>query len=350
MNHIQNQGLILTGSLKNREVLMSGNSLDDLIHILRDMTDCAAFIGNTDMNALSIALLSECLEMTPSEISGKFGVTLADVYAALAYYHHCKPPEIHEEVVQYNRVRELLKNDANGAELVNKTISRYEKAKKPNPVVNSMIGVETEESGYKLIRLDDEQYHSLRVNSLSIHDDYYHIVILTDDKENCIFENYPKMYVALKGLFGESGNYYDHWKGSFTFPFLILKEGDEEFGYLVNICNCKSAMEYSVRKLIHADDEDFDRDLMYQPFDDFPTEEKRRFIDYFVGYLTGYFGSLREGYNDFFFQIVRSNFILFGYKDGVFFEEEYEDEEEFNIALQELEKRREEEIKKGGAG
>ncbi len=32
---------------------MSGKSLDELIDVLRDMSDYAAFIGNTDMNAIS---------------------------------------------------------------------------------------------------------------------------------------------------------------------------------------------------------------------------------------------------------------------------------------------------------
>ncbi|QEP43487.1 hypothetical protein D5085_10320 [Ectothiorhodospiraceae bacterium BW-2] len=59
-------------------------------------------------------------------------------------------------------------------------------------------------------------------------------------------------------------------------------------------------------------------------------------INYIVGFLTGYFESVNKGYDEFFFHTVRSNLILFGYKDGNFFDNQYETEEKFNEALQEV--------------
>ncbi|MBF0230100.1 MAG: hypothetical protein HQK63_11040 [Desulfamplus sp.] len=59
------------------------------------------------------------------------------------------------------------------------------------------------------------------------------------------------------------------------------------------------------------------------------------FIDYFVGFLTGYFESVKNRHDEF-FKIVRSNLIIFGYKDGVYFDNQYENEDEFNEAMQTL--------------
>ena len=41
---------------------------------------------------------------------------------------------------------------------------------------------------------------------------------------------------------------------------------------------------------------------------------------------------------DDFFKIVESNLILFGYKDGCFFDDQYNDENEFDEAIQKLKK------------
>ena len=142
--------------------------------------------------------------------------------------------------------------------------------------------------------------------------------------------------MALKRLFGESGNYYDDWKGSFSFPFLIYLQKEEEFGYLMNIYNIKSSIEFKIAKLIHADDKRLERDILHNPFEEFPREEINYLIDYFVGFLTGYFKSVRDRYDEFFFKTVKSNLILFGYRDGCFFDNQYENEEEFRKAIQDL--------------
>ncbi len=318
---------------------MSAKSLDELIDVSPDAADGKPRVANTDLAVQDIVVLQEYMEMTPAQIAGRLGLTLADVYAALAYFHHYTPPETRKEILENEKLRNLLKSDENGVERIKRTISKYSVKKESNPLRHEMIEVETKENKYKLIRLNDEQYSLLLDNSLGVHEDYMHLMWLARDKD-AIFGNLSKMYVALYTLFGQSGGYYDSWKGSFSFPFLILKVGDEEFGYIMNAFHYRSSIEFRLSKLIHVDDDRLRRDVLHNPFDDFSKEEKKHFINYFIGFLTGYFRSTHDQYDEFFFQTAESNLIVYGYKDGDFFDNQYEDEEEYGSAIRELEKKR----------
>ncbi len=219
--------------------------------------------------------------------------------------------------------------------LSNYMIKKYSK-KGYTLVKNISINIKTEERIYKLIRLNDEQYYLLRKNSISIFEDYANLMYLSTVNDT-IYSSFSKMYVALKELFGESGKYYDDWKGSFSFPFLIyFQQGEEEYGYSMNVHNIRSSIEFNIAKLIHADDKQFKREILYKSLEEFPREEINYFINYFVGFLTGYFESIGDRYDEFFFKTAESNLILFGYKDGRYFDDQYDNEEEFREAIQEL--------------
>lgn len=198
------------------------------------------------------------------------------------------------------------------------------------------MNIQTKQTIYKLKRLNDEQYYFLSKNCLLIAEDYLHLLSLSRDTD-LIYSSFSKMFVALKELFGDSGKYYDDWKGSFSFPFLIsFKKSEEEFQYIMNIYNLRSSIEFNIAKLIQADNERFERDVIHEPFEEFPREEINDFIDYLVNFLTGYFGSGSKRYNEFFFHTVRSNLILFGCKDGIYFDNHYTNEEKFRNAIQAL--------------
>ncbi len=95
-------------------------------------------------------------------------------------------------------------------------------------------------------------------------------------------------------------------------------------------------MEFNMVKLISSDDTGLDRNVLLNPFEEFPGKEINYFINYFVGFLTGFFKTTADQYDECFFKTVKSNLILFGYKDGCFFDDQYEDEEEFREAIQKL--------------
>ena len=225
----------------------------------------------------------------------------------------------------------------NNTKLVSYIFKKYNKNKDYVPVRNISMNIKTEKNIYKLIRLNDKQFYLLHKNSIAIFEDYWHLMYLCKDKD-LIYSSCSKMYTVLKNLFGESGRYYDNYKGSFSFPFLIhFLKGDEEFGYLMNVHNVRSSIEFNFVKLISTDDDRFKRDILHKPFDEFPKEEIIYFINFFVGYLTGAFEIIAKSYDEFFFKIVDSNLILFGYKDGSFFDNHYEDIEEFNKEFKKLE-------------
>ncbi len=219
--------------------------------------------------------------------------------------------------------------------IINEMIDKFNKINH-NPVKNISINIKTNIRTYKLIRLNDEQYYLLRKNSISVRQDYSHLISLFLDKQ-IIYSSLSRMYITLKKLFGESGNYYDNWKGSFSFPFLIYFCSDEEiFGYLMNTYNTRSSIEFAIAKLIHADDQQYDRNVLHEPFEEFPREEINYFIDFFVGFLTGYFETIKSKINEFFFQTVQSNLILFGCKNGCYFDNQYDNEKEFHQEIQAL--------------
>ncbi|MEI7695163.1 MAG: hypothetical protein WCI64_05905 [Chlorobium sp.] len=227
-------------------------------------------------------------------------------------------------------------NHSEDSALVSSVINKYRKKDDNSPVKNIFIDIETDVMTYKLIRLNDEQFYLLRKNSVTLFEDYAHIMSLSRD-DSIIYSSFPKMYVTLKHIFGESGSYYDDYKGSFSFPFLIyFKKGEEEFGYAMNIYNVRSVIEFNMAKLIHADDKTATRGILNHPFDEFPESEITYVINFLVGYLTGYFRMLVKGYNEFFFHSVQSNLIVYGYKDGKFFQNHYDSQKKFDEVIQEL--------------
>lgn len=228
----------------------------------------------------------------------------------------------------------------NNADLVDATINKYsgKTGDAPGKTENISIDIEAKERNYLLVRLSDAQYFSLRKNSIPIFDDYAHLIHLSMDKE-LIFSSFAKMYASLKWRFGECGKCYDDWKGSFSFPFLIhFKKGEEEFDYLMNLFNIRSSIEFRLSKLVQAGDERLNEGILHNPFADFPRDEINYVINYLVGFLTGYFEAVSKQTCEPFFGTVESNLIVFGCKDGAYFDDQYEDEKEFREAIQELEK------------
>ena len=203
---------------------------------------------------------------------------------------------------------------------------------------NISIDIKEKEMVYKLVRLSDKQFNLLQYNSIAIFNDYKILMMMSRDQE-LIFSNRAKMYASLRWLFGECGKCYDDWKGSFSYPFLIyIKNGEEEFEYLMNIFNTRSAIEFKLLKLVPSGDEKLNSMILYKPFDDFPREEINNLNQYFTAFFSGFFKSVSKKTCEPFFGTVDSNQIVFGCKDGKYFDDHYEDRNQFHEAIKELEK------------
>jgi len=222
-------------------------------------------------------------------------------------------------------------------ELIHRMMRKYGEGDY-DAVENVSLDIPLKERTYKLVRLNDEQYYFLQENSISILDDYMHLMFLSLD-ETLFCSSLSKMYSALKALFGESGRYYDYWKGSFSFPFLIhFSEEDEDIGYLMNVCDIKSSIYFRMAKLVRAGDKKFRRDRAHDPLEEFSRREMNYCINYFAGFLSGYFSAAEKLLSrEFFFRAVRVPLVLYGCRDGRFFDCQYESEDELDEALEELE-------------
>ncbi len=206
-----------------------------------------------------------------------------------------------------------------------------------------IITLEAGDIHYKLTRLRDGDYYELRRSSLAIDDDYgfyMRFELYRRGKESDL--NLAQIYTALKHLCGESGSSFDDWKCSFSFPFALeVRKAGKKFDYLLNVVDYRGSVEFNLRKPIAPDDEKYDKDArmkIHQPFEEeFSREEINQFIALFYGYLAGYFKSVSKYHDEFFFRFISSNHVLYGYRDGRFFEEEIESEEKFEAAIAALE-------------
>ena len=202
-----------------------------------------------------------------------------------------------------------------------------------------IINLECSGNHYRLSRLNDSQYYELWQNSIAIADDYgFYLdfyLYLRDRGENL---NLAQIYVTLEKLCGESDRFFDDWKGSFSFPFsLEITKAGHKFDYLLNIYDHRGSLYLGIRKQLQPQDS-YDNMLIHHPFpEEFSRQDINEFITCLYGYLWGYFDATKASYDQFFFKRVDSNGILFGYKDGNFFEEHYDAQETYAQAVKLLE-------------
>ena len=218
--------------------------------------------------------------------------------------------------------------------LVEETIKKYSCEPDYKANRNSFIEFDFDQVTYKLVRLNDEQFSKLAKNRVPIEEDHGFFFELSSLKS--IFNSFPKMYITLKYLFGESGEHFDDWKGSFSFPFLITFEKKNiRYDYLLNIFNKRASIEFWLAKVIRADNKEFDRWVIHESFEDFTRPEINKLIAHFTGYLNAKFNyKVKKDYDNFFFKTIDSEHILFGYNAGKFFEKQYQSEERFHKAVE----------------
>lgn len=230
-----------------------------------------------------------------------------------------------------------VENIGENTVLIDAMIKKYSKKKCIVPVQNVSLNVQTKKRMYKIIRMNDEQFCLLNKNRITLLDDSYPFMY-SEKKKDDIYPSYAKMFATLKVLFGENSKYYFDHKGSFLFPFVIyFKNGEEEFGYEMDIYNFRSSIEFQFAKLISVDEVKNGIGVFQKPFEEFPQMEMDYIRNFMLGFLKGFFKTGMKQYDEFFYQTVRSNLIVFGFKDGCFFDNDYEDLEEFEKAVQELE-------------
>lgn len=188
------------------------------------------------------------------------------------------------------------------------------------------------------------EYVDYLEETIAIFEDYSHLMDLETylEREAPGFD-LPHLYAALKTLFGESATLYDDYKCSFGFPFLLEITRKEKISkYLLNFMDLKGGLNFRFTKILTTPEErekypDKVRDILYKPLaDDFPKEEMRYVMNFFLSYLVGFMEAYGKIYNEPFIRSQDYRWIIYGFKDGRFFVDRYEDYDEFRAAQSDL--------------
>jgi hypothetical protein len=182
----------------------------------------------------------------------------------------------------------------------------------------------------ELRRCDDDFYRKARALSIPIELRSPRLITLSDRL------GLPEIYAALTALTGPSGDFYDCWKGAFSFPFkLTVRRDGNEFRYLLRLVNFRSLVEPSLYRL-QKPGESHSRTSYHAPFDDeLSSNDIIHVVEFIAGFLEGYLETMPRWTTPF-VKEVQSNFILFGYdpKSAAFFEESYDSEKAYRAALE----------------
>ena len=183
----------------------------------------------------------------------------------------------------------------------------------------------------------DELY--LRQRSQAIHDNYegiYHRLTKQADRDGGRLM-LSELYAALKMLFGESSSTYDEYKSSFSFPFYLDVVRDRStFAYFLDIHNCRDSFYFSFRRILDQRDPVWpsdDRHVVRDPIEhEFTRDEMDWLISYLYSFLGCYLSERKQFWTEDFIKTVPAQLIVFGYRDGEFFEQECGDEVEYDLA------------------
>lgn len=189
---------------------------------------------------------------------------------------------------------------------------------------------------YEIWRLNEEEYQKLYNNSLPIkHDSMFVLDLLLSEQHKPDRLTLPKALITLEHLFGKTSNWFDNYKGSFSFLFLlVVKKNQGNFPYLFNISDYRGSLSFSLHRVLENGDMGYDNMCYREPFElEFSREEINYFISYFYGYLVGYSEWISQLPIQPFLKNIDSNHIIYGYQDGEFFEEQIESEEAYREAI-----------------
>lgn len=188
------------------------------------------------------------------------------------------------------------------------------------------------ETQFCIWRLTDEEYQQLRDNSLPIKEDsrfFLHLAL--SEHYNPERLTLPKAFLTLEHLFGKTSHQFDDWKGTFSFPLLLEVRKDAGcFFYLWRIYDHRGSLYFPLYRVLENGANGYNVNAYRDPFElEFSREEINQFISYFYGYLIGVSKWIYRFSTRTFLKKIDSENIIYGYKDGEFFERQFDSEEEY---------------------
>jgi hypothetical protein len=190
-----------------------------------------------------------------------------------------------------------------------------------------------------------KEYCEFVPKSLPIFENYsYYFLLDRQLKYKAPNIDHPRLYAALKTLFGESTTAYDDYKCSFGYQFLLkIKRKDKKSEYTLNFTDVKGGISFMFRKILTTSEElekHKDRNILHEPMEnDFSKDEMEYFMTWFMFYLEGFMQSFERRYNKEFARSLDYCFMIYGYRDNRFFLYQYENQDEFYAAKSRILKR-----------
>jgi hypothetical protein len=193
------------------------------------------------------------------------------------------------------------------------------------------------ETQFHLWRLTEDEFRQLRSNSLPIKDDgMFLLQLMLSERDNPERLTLPKALLTLEHLFGKASDWIDEWKSSFSFPLLLLlNKPVGRFLYLLRIEDYRGSVEFRLYRILENGADGYDINTYREPFElEFSREQINQFICYLYGYLAGVARIVCNQQIQPFIRLIRASHILYGYRDGEFFEEQIDSPEEYEAAIQ----------------
>lgn len=150
---------------------------------------------------------------------------------------------------------------------------------------------------------------------------------------------FSRLFVTLEELFGpndEQGTD-DGYKSSFYFPFLLeFPQEKENLGYVLIVRDLRCSVYYKFAKILSLD-EYADRTNIPDIFKDFTEDDIKYTVRSFYKYLESYFKRFtNHNFDSFFYKTIECDLGVYGYKDGDFFDEGYDDPDEYEEVIKKL--------------
>jgi hypothetical protein len=201
--------------------------------------------------------------------------------------------------------------------------------------------------GIDLWRISYHQYEALRERSFRIEIDSKIMSYLFRkecDKPEPKRFTLPKILVTLEALFGESSTHYDYLRQTFTFDyFLRLCKNGQNYPYLLNIADYRGSVSFRLSRII--DHEKFFNHNTDSSYKDVPEELDRDDIAYLIDGIWLHLANaghaictekIANQTMHSFFRDLSCNYLIYGYVDNAFFEEELDSERKYHVAVAQL--------------
>lgn len=198
-------------------------------------------------------------------------------------------------------------------------------------------------------RLSDDEYLRLRRHSYPIEEDRQFLFdFWLTIRQSSRYLTLSKAFLSLESLFGQSSKWLDDWKGSFSFPLLlVLTKGKTKYYYLLEIYDQRASLRFAFYKLLEEGAEEKDTAVYRAPDPaEFSQDNFNDLILFIYRYLQREFSKIKSSKITDFFKSVKSEHLLYGYVQENFFEEQYQEPEDYQEALTSLEQRFEATLKK----